>query len=577
MTDTLLLDLGVSDVHTPSASGKRERTMSEISTEKRNALPAGKFALPDKRKYPIHDANHVRNAAARLQQAKKKGKISDADYSKARAAIARAAKKFGIESEFNASDDAAPAPRRAPRQLHIRADLAQGGSLHVRHLSDGEDRTFYSEVHLMADAATADVKPVWIQLAKSGSFAGHAAGPFELNTRVFEEIVRNFKATENKALPVDYEHASEAPATDGSIPVAGAPAQGWIRDLKIDGGNLFGLVEWLPQAREQIRAGQYKFISPAIRFGAKDRVTGASIGARLTSAGLTNSPFLDGMRPLAARDTAASVTMRGKMLAHKPHEYMGDIRSALSMHPLATAAECADHLEKLRDHVAECGDAEGMHEGVDLGAYTRPLRNLVGAVPGTTWEEVFDVVEDLIDAAIDKHVIEDHGGQAAMKDDQEETTMSDEKTVIALRDAQTEVSTLTLKLKESESKNTALEGELKTLRDWKSEREEKDLQNEVQAAFDTYKDKKGLKDEDKKHMLVMCKSAPDAFRAMYPSIPADQRVLLRTITPPEPRPVVEDAPIAAMSFSDLTVKLMTDKKISYSAAADEAIRILNGG
>jgi phage I-like protein len=166
--------------------------------------------------------------------------------------------------------------------------------------------TFYDgEPVLLGDSAAA-AKPVWIQLAKSGSFAGHSAGPFELNTKIFNEIIDNFRATKNRAVPIDYEHSGEQDATSGSIPINGAPAQGWIRDLMIEYGNLFGLVEWLPQAREQIRAGHYKFVSPAIRFGTKDRVTGKPAGARLSSVALTNSPFLDGMEPIAAKDTGGA-------------------------------------------------------------------------------------------------------------------------------------------------------------------------------------------------------------------------------------------------------------------------------
>jgi phage I-like protein len=155
----------------------------------------------------------------------------------------------------------------------------------------------------LLDNATDAPKPVWIQIAKSGSFAGHPAGPFQLNTTIFNEIIDNFRATKNRSIPVDWEHASEQDATSGTIPLSGAPAQGWIRDLMIEYGNLFGLVEWLEPARTYIKQGKYKYVSPAIRFGTKDRVTGKPAGARLSSVALTNSPFLDAMEPIAAKDT----------------------------------------------------------------------------------------------------------------------------------------------------------------------------------------------------------------------------------------------------------------------------------
>lgn len=153
-------------------------------------------------------------------------------------------------------------------------------------------------------ASLGDAKAVWVQIAKVGAFRGHPAGPFELNAKVFNEIVRNFKASDGGRIPIDFEHACEAEASSGSIPVDGAPAQGWILDLDNRGEQgLYALVEWLEPARTYIREGKYKFFSPAIRFNSRDRVTGKPAGARLTSGALTNQPFLSGMMPMAAKDS----------------------------------------------------------------------------------------------------------------------------------------------------------------------------------------------------------------------------------------------------------------------------------
>ncbi|GIH04518.1 hypothetical protein Rhe02_25850 [Rhizocola hellebori] len=40
----------------------------ELSTKERNDLPDSVFAFPDKRKEPLTDADHVRNALARFDQ-----------------------------------------------------------------------------------------------------------------------------------------------------------------------------------------------------------------------------------------------------------------------------------------------------------------------------------------------------------------------------------------------------------------------------------------------------------------------------------------------------------------------------
>ena len=56
--------------------------MAELSTDKRKKLPDSKFAEPDKRKFPIEDKAHARNAKARASQAQNAGRISKAEEKK---------------------------------------------------------------------------------------------------------------------------------------------------------------------------------------------------------------------------------------------------------------------------------------------------------------------------------------------------------------------------------------------------------------------------------------------------------------------------------------------------------------
>jgi hypothetical protein len=46
---------------------ERSDVMSKLNAKRRNALPGGDFAGPD-RSYPIEDASHARNALARVSQ-----------------------------------------------------------------------------------------------------------------------------------------------------------------------------------------------------------------------------------------------------------------------------------------------------------------------------------------------------------------------------------------------------------------------------------------------------------------------------------------------------------------------------
>lgn len=64
---------------------------AELSTRARKALSPSQFACPEKRKYPIHDAAHVRNALARI------GDPSNDQCGRAK--ILAAARRFGIRVE----------------------------------------------------------------------------------------------------------------------------------------------------------------------------------------------------------------------------------------------------------------------------------------------------------------------------------------------------------------------------------------------------------------------------------------------------------------------------------------------
>jgi phage I-like protein len=160
-----------------------------------------------------------------------------------------------------------------------------------------------------ADEGLKAQSKTWNQIAVAGAFRGHSAGAFEFTTRVFRELIANLAAQSNGAVAVDYEHTSET--LEGSVAQAGAPAVAWVTalELRADGRELWGLFEWVDgQAVEYVRAGRYRYLSPAIVFHARDRVTGKPVGAAMSSVALTNNPFLLHMQPLAASARAEPET-----------------------------------------------------------------------------------------------------------------------------------------------------------------------------------------------------------------------------------------------------------------------------
>jgi hypothetical protein len=66
----------------------------ELSTQDRKDLPDSAYAFPGKRKEPLTDADHVRNALARFDQTKN---VTDAERDQAFENIKAAAKHYHIE------------------------------------------------------------------------------------------------------------------------------------------------------------------------------------------------------------------------------------------------------------------------------------------------------------------------------------------------------------------------------------------------------------------------------------------------------------------------------------------------
>ena len=65
-----------------------------MSAADRNDLPDSAYAFPKKRKEPLTDAKHVRNALARFDQVED---VTDAEREQAFANIKKAAEHYGVE------------------------------------------------------------------------------------------------------------------------------------------------------------------------------------------------------------------------------------------------------------------------------------------------------------------------------------------------------------------------------------------------------------------------------------------------------------------------------------------------
>lgn len=125
----------------------------------------------------------------------------------------------------------------------------------------------------------------WQTIAVVGKWKGHANGPFELKKEDLEQIVTNFENSDATEIVADYEHAT--------LYADKAPASGWIKELRVKDNSLQAKIEWLEKAKEAIKSGEYKYLSPVINPYTIDQVSGEDIGWSLHSVALTNKPFFE--------------------------------------------------------------------------------------------------------------------------------------------------------------------------------------------------------------------------------------------------------------------------------------------
>lgn len=249
----------------------------------------------------------------------------------------------------------------------------------------------FGAAHLRGELIVADADPealplpVWIQIARTGKWMGHAAHPegVEFTRQTFDQVIANLHAHPSFKLgaggvgvspvvPFDYEHASEMDPTSGSIPENGAPAPAWVLDLQVrasadgEAEELWALTDLGKKARQQIADKQYRWTSVSIWPKARDAETNQPIGAVLTSVAFTNHPFITGMTPMIAasrRGVQASVSVYGG--AESVEEAIVGLRDIFGLAADATVGDITAQFERLRTIMASPPPDEG-GEGYEL-------------------------------------------------------------------------------------------------------------------------------------------------------------------------------------------------------------------
>lgn len=138
-------------------------------------------------------------------------------------------------------------------------------------------------IALNADAGADAVAPDWVQLLPPGpSVQGRDGRQWLLDHQALDQLRTKF-AARAMDLAIDWEHAGDHRAPKGLE----APAAGWIDQLDVREGALWGHVNWTPRATAQVINREYRYLSPVFDY---EPTTGRI--AQLVGAGLTNRPNL---------------------------------------------------------------------------------------------------------------------------------------------------------------------------------------------------------------------------------------------------------------------------------------------
>lgn len=131
--------------------------------------------------------------------------------------------------------------------------------------------------------------PAEIQLSPLGEFKDSQGRPFRVKEEDVAAIIKNAAGKVNDAV-IDYEHQTLAGTQ--------APAAGWVKEYINKGKEgLWGIVDWTGRATEYLKNKEYRYLSPVLLAQKKD-ADGFWRPSIFHSAGLTNTPQIDGMVPI---------------------------------------------------------------------------------------------------------------------------------------------------------------------------------------------------------------------------------------------------------------------------------------
>lgn len=201
-------------------------------------------------------------------------------------------------------------------------------------------------------------------------------GEFDVDEGSFQAMKAQI-AQRGVDLVVDYEHQT--------LKGSEAPAAGWVKELKLEGGSIVATVEWTPRGAEYLKNKEYRYLSPVVNVRKADN---KAIG--LHSLALTNTPAIEHMTPIVNSDNYEEGGQRDMD--------MQKAAAALGLGPDATEEQV---LKALRAMAAENKSLKEGKESSESTVANKQVCELLGLKAGAATEDVTAKIMELKGGTID--------------------------------------------------------------------------------------------------------------------------------------------------------------------------------
>ena len=216
----------------------------------------------------------------------------------------------------------------------------------------------------------------WYHLIPKGEFLHAESGLTQgLDDAALTSIVNRFVAESNvpdfRGLLVDQEHFSYDPSKSSE-------AFGWIRELQSRDDGIWGRIDWTDLGAAALTAKRYKSISPVWFPRDVAVVEGKRVRPmRLDSAGLTNTPNLEGMVPLTNRISGSE---NAKPDAGPIDKSIPAIGRALGLSGKVTSDRILTAIGKLSDRCRQAEEHAKLQAELMADEDLEPIKNRMSPV-----------------------------------------------------------------------------------------------------------------------------------------------------------------------------------------------------